>query len=229
MSEVFCEIAKVGVFCDAVTHSTEKRRDGEVKVIQVTARIQPFDARLATTIRQAIRTTLFQLNHPDPHPHLRRVSFALAIPRQRICVYATPDTVKATIAFDQVKVTDVYARTEKNLDGYALVFKLVFGPPGARELEYVEQWRNGQAFLSFEVAEPSADFEEAVDDETTDEDDTRQPRLPDPEFDTDADGRPTDAAAGDAPAGETPDGARQKLHSHTEARQRRSARRSTTH
>lgn len=231
MHQAFCQVAKVGVFCDAVAHSTEKRKDGEVKVIQLTLRIQPFDHKLATAISQVIRTTLFKLNHPDPHGHLRRVAFELELVRQQIVVHATSDTVKASIKFDQVKIADVYARTEKNVGGFALVFKAVFGPPSARELEYVEHWRNGQAFLTFEAAEPSADFEEVGSDDDEDEDDGQQ-SLPDLEFQ--ADGKPVEsdvaaASAADVGPDGDPQAARQKLHSHAEGRKKRATRRQTTH
>lgn len=230
MNQAFCEIAKLGVFCDGVSHSTEKRIDREDKVLVLSLRVQPFDHRLATAIRSVIRSTLFKLNHPDPHGHLRKVDFDLEIPRQKMIIFATPDTVKASIAFDQVKISGVYARTEKNVNGFALCFKATFGPPGARELEYAEHWRNGQAFITFEAAEPSADFD-PVEDDDEDEDDGQQ-RLPDHEFETDAAGRPTDAPAAAAKASDVgpdgdPDAARQKLHSHAEGRKKRAGRQTT--
>ncbi len=223
MNGRFCSVAKVGCYCESITHSTERRKDGEVKVIQLSLRVEPFDAKLATAIASSVRATLFKLSSAEPHDHLRRVSFGLGVNRQRLTVFATPDTQRATIALDQVKVSDVYARAAKDARTYALIFKAVFGPPGARELEFAEHWRNGMAFVTFEAAEPSADFDEPGDDE--EEDDDNQLALPEPEFDTEADGRPVEADAGDSPATRdarrSVEAARNTIHSHADGRRRR--------
>jgi len=166
----FCDTGKLGVFCDAVTHSTEKRTDGEVKVVQLSLRVQPFDAKIATAIDNRIRTTLFKLNHPDPHAHIRRGDFIIDLPRQILTVFASPDTVKASIALDQVKIAGIYARTDGKVSGYALVFKASFGPPSARELEYVEDWRNGQRFVTFEEAAYNPELAETDDEAETADD-----------------------------------------------------------
>lgn len=229
MSKRFFDVAKVGVFCDSVTHSTERRKDGEAKVLVVSCRVQPFDAKLAAQVDAQLRQTLFRMNNAEPWSHVKRADFGLEVMGQRqLCtVFATPDTVKASIAFDQVRVTSVAARTG-SFSGYALVFKLIFGPASARELEFVEDWRNGQRFITFEPAEPNADLDPEAADENEDAGDTGQESLalPSPEFDTDAAGRPTD---GSAPAAASADGqseheaARQRLHSHHQGKGRRKA------
>jgi hypothetical protein len=210
MNRLF-DVGKVGLTCDAVVHSTEKRKDGEVKVIVLTLRVQPFDAKLATALHPDVRTTLFKLSHPDPHPHLARVNFTLGVPRQALDIYATPDTAKATMRLDHVKVTGIYARTEKGVTGYACVLKAAFGPVSDKELGFVEAWRNGMKFVSFEEAEQSADFEDEVPDDDEADDDDDQPELPVAEFETDADGKPItlDTAA---------DRVNRPLHSHQKRR-----------
>lgn len=186
------DIAKVGVFCDAISHTTEKRKDDpEVKVIQLTLRVQPFDAKLAGQVRTDVRQTLFKLNAPsEPQAHLARVNFGLGVPRQDLEIFASRDTDKASILLQQVKISGVYARTEKNVNGYAFVWKATFGPAGRQELEFVEAWRNSQRFVTFQESEQSLEFEapDAEDDE--DEHDEDQPELPEGEFETDADGLP---------------------------------------
>jgi hypothetical protein len=204
-------VGKVGLTCDAIAHATEKRKDGEVKVIVLTLRVQPFDAKLATALHPDVRTTLFKLSHPDPHPHLARVNFSLGVPRQALDIYATPDTAKATMRLDHVKVTGIYARTQNGMTGYACILKATFGPVSDKELGFVEAWRNGMKFVSFEEAERSAEFEdEAPDDDEADDDDD-QPELPVAEFETDADGKPLalDTAA---------DRVNRPLHSHQRKR-----------
>lgn len=204
----FVDVGKVGCYCESITHSTEKRKDGEMKVLQLTLRVDPFDAKLASAVSQEVRQTLFKLSNTQPQAHLRKVHFGLGTPRQLLTVFATPDTVKASIALDQVRIGDVYARTSKDARGYVLVFKAIFGPPGAKELEYCEFWRNTMAFVTFTEAAANDAFNLEDPEEDGDEDEADdQPRLPEPEFDTEPSGKPLEAAADQEPA-------RHRLHSH---------------
>jgi hypothetical protein len=187
------DLAKIGVFCDAISHTTEKRKDDpEVKVIQLTLRVQPFDSKLAGQVRQDVRQTLFKLNAPsEPQAHLARVNFALGVPRQDLEIFASSDTDRASLLIEHVKISGVYARTEKNVNGYAFVWKATFGPASKQELEFVENWRNGQRFITFQESEASLEFDAPdASDEDEDEHDDDQPDLPEGEFDTDADGLP---------------------------------------
>lgn len=185
------DVNKVGVFCDAIQHQNEKRKSGEVKVITLTLRVDPFDVKLALALADSVRNTLFKLNHPDPQPHIRRCDFALGVERQQLTVFASSDTVKASIAFDHVKISGVYVRTKKDANGYTLVFKATFGPVGDRELAYAEAWRLTQRSVSFDAAAPNLDFEDGDDDDEEPE----APSRPAPMFDTDAGGKPLEAGA----------------------------------
>lgn len=126
--------AKVQTFLDSITHSTEERRGETVKIVELALRVHPFDGKLATSLDEGLQNSegvkpiLFSLNSGEPKKHIRRCSFALAPPRQLILVYASTDTVKESIALNQVKISDVYARTQKDVSGYALCFKASFGP-----------------------------------------------------------------------------------------------------
>jgi hypothetical protein len=175
------EVGKVGMFLDQVTHGTETRSGDEVKIVTLTLRVQPFDATLATAVQQAVRRSLFKLNHPDPHTHIKRVDFTLGVPRQQFTVFAAPDTTKPSILFDQVKIASTYARTQKDAAGYAFVMKVSFGPVDKIELEYLQDWLLGQRFVSCEAAEPGL-FPDDADDFEPDDD---TPSRPAPMFDDD--------------------------------------------
>jgi hypothetical protein len=168
---------KVGVFCDAIKHHNETRKSGDTKVITLTCRVEPFDVKLATSMAQAVRTTLFKLNHPDPQPHIRRCDFVLGLERQQLHVFASSDTKDASIVFDQVRISRTYARTQKDSNGYTLVFDATFGPVGKSELAYVEGWRGTQRSVTFEAAEPDLDFEVEADDDGDEDADAAQPGL----------------------------------------------------
>jgi hypothetical protein len=214
-------VKKVGVFLDTATHGTERRPDGETKILILNCRVQPFDAKLASAVSDVVRANLFKLNHPDPKPELRRVDFALGVPRQQLHVFASTDTTKATLMFDQVKVSGTYARTEKNVNGYAFCFRAAFGPCSDRELQYAEEWRLGHRFVSFETAEPGL-FDE--DEEETEADEGQQrPRdmweegdEQNPHAAVTSEAEPVDAAEaeGDPPSKREP--ARRTKHRHAD-------------
>lgn len=179
MSQRMFDVPKVGLFLDKYIPSMEKRRDGEVKILTLTLRVQPFDAKLALAIDDGVgeesnvRPTLFKLNHPDPKPHLRRVNFALGCPRQDMVIFASSDTVESRITFQQVRIGGTYARTEKNVNGYAFVFTASLGPVGRAEQEYIHEWMLSQRFVTFEESEPSLEFEAGPDDDEGDDADVK--------------------------------------------------------
>jgi len=188
------ETAKTAMYLDAVSHKLETRKDRDVKITELTLRIEPFDATLATALSHEVRQELFRMNSPaEPKPILRRVDFALGVPRQMFEVYAAPDTAKASIALDQVKIGGIYARTRKDATGYALTVKASFGPCSREELEFVNEWFLSQKWVTTSEAEPSLDF--PVDDEG-DEADDDPPGRPALEFDTTPEGEPIEASAG---------------------------------
>lgn len=210
------DVKKVGIFCDGIAHSTEKRKDGEVKVVQLTLRIQPFDAKLASAVRQDVRQTLFKLNTVEQQPHLERVTFKLGVPRQNLHLFASPDTVKPTLMLDHVKISNVYARTEKGVNGLSLVFKATFGPASSGELSYVEDWRNSQRFVNCEEAEASLEFEEDGDDDVDEDEDAASDRPADMWEEGDEANPAAAPAAEAASADDAPEPARRMPRRHTD-------------
>ena len=197
------DVGKVGFTLDTITHGTERRKDGEQKVVTLTLRCQPFPAPLATAMHPEVRTSLFRLSSVDALPHIARINFALGIPRQTMDLFATPDTDAATMRFDHVKVHGIYARTEAGMNGYACVIKATFGPVSDRELGYLEAWRTTMRFITFNEAEPSADFDVVPAADAADEGDEGevQQALPVHEFDTDPQGNPIEPTSEEKPEG----------------------------
>jgi hypothetical protein len=196
MGHKLFDVGKVGLTLDAIAHTTEKRKDGEQKVVQLTLRVAPFDAKLATALHPAVRQTLFKLNNPDAHEHLARVNFSLGVPRQFIELYASTDSPKATMGLDHVLITGIYARVEKGMHNmFVLVFKGTLGPVSDKELGFLENWRNTMKFGTFDEADASDLFIDADEDDEDDaEEEGDQPALPVHDFDTTAAGAPVDGA-----------------------------------
>lgn len=163
-------IGKIPLFCDGIGHRLEKRKGGdEVKVVDLTLRIQPFTAQLAAALDPDgygfIKRMLFKATSGDPISDLRSVEFRVPGDSQKLIVFASNDTTEPSIAFDQVKVTKVRARTEKGVDGWALIVGVTFGPVGRAELEYVNEWYTGQRCVTWDEGEPFLDFEPGDDED----------------------------------------------------------------
>lgn len=192
-------VPKVGLFLDGFGPGIEKRRDETVKIIKATFRVQPFDAKLATSIddglsdNSGVRASLFKLSSVEPKPHIERLNFGLSCPRQNMEIFASPDTDESRIALLQVKIGGVYARTQKDIDGYAFVFTGSFGPLDRATLEFLQHWYQSQQFVTFTESEPSMEFSQ----EEVDDDDTGDPDLQPPMFD---DEEPEPESAGVAAA-----------------------------
>jgi hypothetical protein len=186
VSQRLFSVPKVGLFLDSYKPAIEKRRGEEVKVIQMTLRLQPFDGKLARAIDDGVgedsnvKVTLFKMGDGEAKPHLDRVDFALGCQRQQMTIFASPDTEEARLCFDQVKISGTYARTEKGVNDYAFVFKATFGPVGRNELEYIHDWHLGQRFVTFEEAEPGMFDVEADDDEDVTDADEKAREVQEP-------------------------------------------------
>jgi hypothetical protein len=157
------ETGKVGMFLDTFSPSTEKRTNGEVEVIVLSLRVQPFTSQLAASMDQKVRGVLFMLGgNAEPRKEIERVTFHLPLDRQFLQVFASSDTEKPSIAFDQVKVQSVSARIERGVDGYACLIKLAFGPASRDELAYINGWYKTQRSVTFDAAEPNLDYAEPL-------------------------------------------------------------------
>jgi hypothetical protein len=222
MSQRLFKVGKVSVFLDGYSPHLEKRKgSGEVKVLTLTCRVQPMDAKLAQAVDDGVggdsnvRPTLFRLNDAEAKPHLKRVNFELGCGRQNLVLYASTDTVESRMALLQAKISGVYARTQKNINGFAFIFKATFGPVDRVQQEYVHEWMLTQRAVTFEEAEPMLEMESDGDDKGESEADVKAQR-PAPMWDDDAeDGTAVPPAAEDANR-ET--GARQRIHSHQSRR-----------
>jgi hypothetical protein len=158
----FFDVDRVGAYLDAVTLRLEKTKDTEHKVIDLTLRVQPFGADLANALHPEVRALLFTLTDATPKPLLKSVELRIAdVPNQHIECALLPEDSGGIFTLRDAEVSDPRVRTEKGVDGYALIFYATIGPVGRDELEYVVNWYTQQRFLTFSEAQPVMDFEAA--------------------------------------------------------------------
>jgi len=159
----FFDADKVGCYLDAIDHRVEKTKDGpEVKMVDLTLRVQPFTPELALSLDPDVRALLFSMNDATPKPKLKAVHFALTVPRQQLQVALLPELAEQ-IVFCDCDISGVRARTEKGVDGFALVFYVSYGPASPRDLEYVCDWLTDQRFITFGPQQPALDFANRAD------------------------------------------------------------------
>lgn len=217
MSQRLFNTGKVGAFVDTYSPGVEKRRGETVSVLTVKFRVQPFDAKLASSLDQGvggdsnIRPTVFSLNTTDPKPNFTRHDFRLALERQNLLLFAAPDTDQSRVALTQAKISGCYVRTQKDMNALALCFKATFGPVGRDELELIHSLHRSQTFVTFEEAEPLLDGEDDGDDELSDADEKAREAAARPVHMWNDGDEKAAPKKGKKPKG---DRANRKLHSH---------------
>lgn len=161
----FFDTDRVGAYLDAVTLRLEKTKDTEHKVVDLTLRVQPFTSELAQSLHPDVRALLFTGEEDgQPKPLLKAVELRIPdVPHQHIecCLLPEPEEVVGLFTLRDAEVTDPRVRTEKGVDGYALIFYATIGPVGRDELEYVVNWYTQPRYLTFSEAQASLDFEDA--------------------------------------------------------------------
>jgi hypothetical protein len=160
---------RVGCYLDAVGLRLEKTKDAEHKVIDLTLRVQPFTPELAQSLHPDVRTLLFTLGNATPKPLLKAVELKLPgpLPKQHLDCYLLPEELDgAAFALLDAEISDPRVRTEKGVDGYALVFYATIGPVGRDELEFVTAWYTQQRFVTFREAQATMDFAGKTEGET---------------------------------------------------------------
>jgi hypothetical protein len=155
----FFDDDKVGCYLDDIGHRVEKTKDGkELRMVDLTLRVQPLTVELAASLDPDVRALLFTMSDAMPKEKLKAIHFRLPVPRQALTVFSLPHDDVGLILIPDVEITDPRARTEKGVDGFGLVFYASFGPVGTRELELICAWHTEQRFVSFHPQEPALDF-----------------------------------------------------------------------
>lgn len=157
----FFDTDRVGCYLDGVNLRLERTKDAEHKVIDLTLRVQPFTPELATALHPDVRALLFSMTEATPKPLLKSVELRLPnLAKQHLDCFTLPEehlTVGAFTLLD-AEMSDPRVRTEKGVDGYALVFYATIGPVGKEELEYVTNWYTQQRFVTFRESQAVMDF-----------------------------------------------------------------------
>jgi hypothetical protein len=149
----------IGCYLDDIGHRVEKTKDGnsEHRVVDLTLRVQPFDAELAGSLDPDVRALLFTMGDGTPKPKLKAATFALTVPLQQLAIRLVPE-LPERVLFDACTIRGVRARTQKDLDGFALVFRVSYGPASPADLLYVTDWLTQQRFVTFHPQQPALDF-----------------------------------------------------------------------
>lgn len=150
---------RIGCFLDGVNLRLEKTKDGEVKVVDLTLRVQPFTPELAAALDPDVKVELFAMTDSRPRPKVKSVEFNLTVPKQRIQVSLLPEGGGGGIALFDVEISGVRARTEKGVEGWALIFYASLGPVGREALDYFVGWYCEQRFLAFDPQQETMRFD----------------------------------------------------------------------
>lgn len=105
---------RIGCYLDHIDHRVEKTKGGEeVKMLDLTLRVQPFTADLAVSFDPDVRALLFTMSDGEPKPKIKSLEFALTIPRQLMKVHLLPESDVASQAFLDVEITQPRAHRKR--------------------------------------------------------------------------------------------------------------------
>jgi hypothetical protein len=151
---------KIGCYLDAINHRVEKTSGGDqIKMIDLTLRVQPLTPALASALDLDAHAELFRLNDGSQKEIVKAIEFAISVPNQRMLIYAVPDIPDASLVLLDAEISGVRARTQKDVDGYALIFYVSVGPIEPDHLDYICRWHTEQRFVTFEQQQAALDFE----------------------------------------------------------------------
>lgn len=150
----FFDTDHIGCYLDAIGHRVEK----DLKLVDLTVRVEPFSPELAISMNPDVRTLIFTLGAGDPKPLIKRCEFALTVPRQRLVVRLMPELGTGALSLADVDVTKPRVRMDKLADGFAFLCRLSIAALGSRELEFVQAWHTEQRFITFHPEQPALDF-----------------------------------------------------------------------
>lgn len=156
----FFDDDRIGCYLDDIGHRVEKSKEGkENRMVDLTLRVQPLTAELAQSLDADVRALLFNMGDALPKGKIKAIHFALPVVKQAVAVHLlSGGGDEGALLINDVEISDVRARVEKGVDGYALVFYATFGPVSKEELEYVVGWHTQQRFLTFNPQQPALDF-----------------------------------------------------------------------
>jgi hypothetical protein len=155
---------KIGCYLDGINHRVEKTTGGDqIKMIDLTLRVQPFTAELASALDLDAHAELFRLNDASQKEIVKAIEFAISVPNQRMMIYAVPDIPDASLVLHDAEISSVRARTQKDVDGYALIFYASVGPIEPDQLDYICRWHTEQRFITFEKQQAALDFDPPAD------------------------------------------------------------------
>lgn len=153
---------RICCYLDSIGHRVEKTAGGdEQKICDLTLRVQPFTPELAVSLDPDVRALLFRMDNGEPKPKIKAMEFSLLVATQRLTVCAAPDMPQPSIAFTDVSIAKVRARTEKDVDGYGLTFHCSTGPLSPQQLEYICQWHTEQRYVTFASEQLDLGFDKA--------------------------------------------------------------------
>ena len=131
---------------DTIAHRVDK---DDVKVLDLTLRVEPFTAELATGIDEDFRTLLFSAKKPVPKPNIKSMEFIMPIAPQRLLVRVARDVAAGELALNDCAIDKIRAKRPKDKSEYLFTCRASLLRPSARELEFVIKWHTESRFVTF--------------------------------------------------------------------------------
>lgn len=140
----------VPCYLDDLGHRVMKDKSGEeIKVVDLTFRIEPMTPILAAELDDAIKGTLFRRNDAEINPHLKSVVFSFQPKPQEIVFRPDPMIAKASLELGEAKLTQFRARKPKDGNHWVFLFRATTAHLTGADLLYLQEALYKQHFLTF--------------------------------------------------------------------------------
>jgi hypothetical protein len=148
--------AKTPMRLTSCSGKQKKNAEGDrVRLVVLTFQLQPFTSEMANDLN--VKGRLFSLSDGNPLLDVMDAGLKIAVPRQRMTLYAAPDDeMPASIELADVDIDPIIrVRLDREGPVYSGTFKVSFEYPSANNLLWLFHCVTEQVFATFEGAQAS--------------------------------------------------------------------------
>ncbi len=145
----------IACYLDGLTPRVMKDKTGdEIKVWDLTWRIEPITPILAAEIGDEVKGTLFRRNDAERNPHIKAVVFNTKPRPQEIVFRPDPVIPEASLVLEECKLSKLTARQPKDGTHWVFTFRATTAHLTGAQLLYLQEALYRQHFLTFGNAAP---------------------------------------------------------------------------
>jgi hypothetical protein len=143
----------IGLYLDGLDHRVIKDKAGEeMKGVDLTMRIEPLTAELASEIAVEVRRTLFRLDDVEVVKHLKNATFTKLGIRPHSVEFRPDAKAPVSLLLDEVKFDAFKARIPKDGAHWVFTFRMTAAHLDGQQLLWLQEGLLKMHYCSFAIA-----------------------------------------------------------------------------